>query len=110
MAPGKLPLDFGKLESSLAGATALEPRKIFSTLGRNPKFKRPTDEQGEVLDGWFAKRTRLDNTIKMNTGAGKTLVGLLILQSCLNEEIAPAIYVTPDNYLAEQVQKEAKNL
>jgi RAD3-like DEAD/DEAH box helicase len=46
----------------------------------------------------------------MNTGAGKTLVGLLALQSSLNEGVAPAVYVSPDNYLARQVILEATDL
>lgn len=46
----------------------------------------------------------------MNTGAGKTVVGLLVLQSSLNEKIFPAIYVAPDNYLVEQAVKEAGDL
>src|SRR5262249_54364691 len=62
------------------------------------------------LDEWFLKRTRQDTTIKMNTGAGKTLVGLLALQSSLNEGVFPAVFVTPDNYLVSQVLKEAKDL
>ena len=39
----------------------------------------------------------------MNTGSGKTVVGLIMLQSCLNENKGPAIYVVPDNYLVNQV-------
>ena len=46
----------------------------------------------------------------MNTGSGKTVVGLLILQSCLNEGKGPAVYVVPDNYLVAQVCEEAKKL
>jgi hypothetical protein len=69
-----------------------------------------SDEQGDVLDSWYEKRTRTDNTIKMNTDAGKTLVGLVALQSSLNEGVQPAVYVTPDNYLVEQVLEEAKAL
>ncbi len=46
----------------------------------------------------------------MNTGSGKTVVGLMILQSCLNEGKGPAIYVVPDKYLVAQVCDEAKKL
>ena len=46
----------------------------------------------------------------MNTGSGKTVVGLIMLQSCLNEEKGPAIYVVPDNYLVKQVIDEAMRL
>lgn len=46
----------------------------------------------------------------MNTGSGKTLVGLLLAQSSLNEGFAPAVYVTPDRYLTSQAIAEAKAL
>ncbi len=46
----------------------------------------------------------------MNTGGGKTLVGLILLKSSLNEGVGPAVYLTPDNYLAEQVRSEATAL
>ncbi len=44
----------------------------------------------------------------MNTGSGKTVVGLMILKSCLNEEKGPAVYVVPDKFLVSQVCEEAK--
>jgi len=93
-----------------SGGKVLEPRKIFTTLVRQPRFKFLSDNQGEVLDKWFDKRLRSDNTIKMNTGSGKMLVGLLILRSSLNEDVGPAVYITPDKYLALQVIKEAEDL
>ena len=34
----------------------------------------------------------------------------MILQSCLNEGIGPAMYVVPDKYLVEQVISQAKEL
>lgn len=104
-------LDFDALSGASGGtAELIEPRQIFTTLARHLRFMFPSANQGEVLDKWFEKRTRRDNTIKMNTGSGKMLVGLLALQSCLNEKVGPAIYVTPDNYLATQVLKEAQDL
>lgn len=104
-------LDFDALSGGGSGsAEIIEPRQIFTTLVRVPRFKFPSANQGEVLDKWFEKRARVDNTIKMNTGSGKMLVGLLVLKSCLNEKVGPAIYVTPDNYLVRQVLQEAKDL
>ena len=44
----------------------------------------------------------------MNTGSGKTVVGLLILKSCLNEEKGPAVYVVPDSYLVKQVIRKPR--
>jgi hypothetical protein len=102
-------LDFGKLNAGTA-AKQTDPRKIFTTLKRDARFKRPLDEQADVLDVWYARKTARDLTIKMNTGGGKTVVGLLCLQSSLNENIKPAVYITPDNFLAAQVLAEAEAL
>jgi len=87
-----------------------DPKKLFITLKRASRFTQPTAEQGDVLDQWYSRRAAKDLTIKMNTGAGKTLVGLLALQSSLNEGSKPAVYVCPDNYLAQQVRSEAEQL
>ncbi|OYQ79001.1 hypothetical protein B9T12_04285 [Wohlfahrtiimonas chitiniclastica] len=102
-------LDFNKLNAGV-NQKQIEPRKIFTTLMRNPRFKRPLDEQSDVLDEWYNQRQIKDLTIKMNTGGGKTIVGLLCLQSSLNEDIKPAVYITPDKYLTHQVIEEAKDL
>jgi hypothetical protein len=102
-------LDFGKLNTG-AAAKQVDPRKIFTTLKRHARFKRPLDEQADVLDAWFERRTAKDLTIKMNTGGGKTVVGLLALQSSLNDNVKPAVYITPDNFLVAQVIAEATDL
>lgn len=102
-------LDFGKLNDGIS-AKQTDPRKIFTTLKRDARFKRPLDEQSDVLDAWYERRTAKDLTIKMNTGGGKTVVGLLTLQSSLNENVKPAVYITPDNFLVAQVLAEANSL
>ena len=89
---------------------ALHPRDIFLTLNRDRSFSFPRDIQTEVLNRWFEARDNLDNVIKLNVGSGKTLVGLLLLQSSLNENKGPALYVSPDNQLSQQVMQEAKAL
>jgi hypothetical protein len=104
-----VPLDFGKLNAGSA-AKQTDPRKIFTTLKRDARFRRPLDEQSDVLDEWYLRRDARDLTIKMNTGGGKTVVGLLCLQSSLNEKIMPAVYITPDSFLVAQVLAEARAL
>ncbi len=104
-------LNFEKINAGIAAGRQIDPRRIFTTLKRDlGKFRRPSDEQGDVLDGWFAVRSRSDTTLKMNTGSGKTVVGLLVLQSSLNEGVGPAVYICPDNYLVRQVVDEAQAL
>lgn len=89
----------------------IEPREIFMTLPKkNKQYQYPRDVQSEVWKKWFDIRNNKNNVIKMNTGSGKTVVGLMILQSCLNEDIGPAVYVVPDKYLVEQVCQEAESL
>lgn len=83
----------------------INPRDIFMALtGKDNKYQYPRDVQGEVWKQWFNVRQNKDTIIKMNTGSGKTLVALLILQSCLNEGVGPALYVVPDKFLVEQVK------
>jgi hypothetical protein len=88
----------------------IDPRDIFLTLERDKRFSFPRDIQTEVMKAWFNVRDQRDTVIKLNVGSGKTLVGLLLLQSSLNEGVSPALYVCPDNQLTSQVVDEAKSL
>ena len=104
-------LDFGRLSRQSAANTATEPRRIFSALpAKAPKYSYPRDVQSEVWEQWHGRRNQKDLVVKMNTGGGKTVVGVVLLRSCLNEGFGPAVYVTPDPYLANQVQDEATAL
>ena len=89
----------------------INPRDIFMGLSsKSNKYQYPRDVQGEVWKQWFEQRNDRDTIIKMNTGSGKTVVALMILQSCLNEGVGPAMYVVPDKYLVEQVTCQAREL
>src|SRR6266404_2393326 len=104
-------IDFSRLSQGSASEKATEPRRIFTALpSKSTKYSYPRDVQSEVWDRWHQVRDRSDLVIKMNTGGGKTVVGLLILKSCLNEGVDPAVYISPDSYLAGQVRAEAQSL
>jgi len=106
-----MPLDFSKIAAPSTADTVVNPREIFAILpGKQAKYRYLRDVQAEVLDQWFPKRATTDLRLKMNTGGGKTVVGLLILKSCLNENKGPAVYIAPTPYLATQVVQEAKAL
>ena len=62
------------------------------------------------MNAWFEQRHNVDTFVKLNVGSGKTLVGLLLLQSSLNEGVEPAIYISPDKQLVGQVLDEARQL
>jgi hypothetical protein len=102
-------IDFDKLIGD-DGELPTNPRDIFLTLDKSPEFSFLRDIQADVLDAWYENPDARDSVIKLNVGSGKTLVGLLILQSSLNATISPAVYVCPDNFLVEQVAAEAKRL
>ncbi|TDX49145.1 DEAD/DEAH box helicase family protein [Orenia marismortui] len=104
-------IDFGKLTNSSSIDSLISPRKIFSALPqKHEKYDYVRDVQAEVIEKWIKRKDNRDNIIKMNTGSGKTVVGLLILKSCLNGKKGPAVYVAPDPYLVQQVINEANNL
>jgi hypothetical protein len=102
-------IDFDKLLGD-DEAPPTNPRDIFLTLDKSPSFSFLRDIQSDVLDGWYKERDSRDVVIKLNVGSGKTLVGLLILQSSLNEGKGPAVFICRDNFLVEQVVDEARLL
>ncbi|WP_039659487.1 DEAD/DEAH box helicase family protein [Pantoea sp. MBLJ3] len=104
-------LDLSKLSKGVDSNTAIPPRDIFTALpSKNTKFQYPRDVQAEVWEKWFNDRNNSTTVIKMNTGSGKTSVGLIILKSCINEGVGPVVYLVPDKYLVEQVIEEANLL
>jgi DEAD/DEAH box helicase len=100
-------VDFNKLLNEEDDSLPIEPSELFRNLVRGEEFQYLRDIQNEVLKTWFARRTQTDTIVKMNTGAGKTLVGLLMLQSSLNEGVGPALYLCPTKQLVEQVVQQA---
>ncbi|WP_440807855.1 DEAD/DEAH box helicase family protein [Pseudomonas syringae] len=105
-------IDFTILQTGQNSDTALQPRDIFNSLpGKEKgKYQYPRDVQSKVWEQWHSRKSESNLVIKMNTGSGKTVVGLLILKSCLNEGKGPAVYIVPDNYLVEQVVQESRSL
>lgn len=57
------------------------PLKIFETLTLRGTVENIWDPQSEALRSWDAVRQKKDVAIEMNTGGGKTLIGVLIAQS-----------------------------
>ena len=87
-----------------------DPTDIFMGLERSEEFQYLRDVQSDVLKKWMIKRNAKNCIIKMNTGSGKTVVSLLILQSLMNENGGHTIYVVPDNLLKEQVMVAASKI
>lgn len=105
-------LNYGAAATGANANTVHDPQKLFQALpNKSRTYSYLRDVQAEVLKTWYAQRNqKRDAVIKMNTGGGKTTVGLLMLKSCINEGVRPAAYFCPDTYLCSQVLKEAEGL
>lgn len=103
-------VDFDKLRKQKKKAKAQEPLEIFRRLPKPPGINDLYTSQAEVLNSWYERRTERDVVIKLHTGGGKTLVGLLMAQSTLNETSEPVLYLAPTVQLVNQTLEKAKSL
>ncbi|MEB5483805.1 DEAD/DEAH box helicase family protein [Burkholderia pseudomallei] len=102
-------VDFKKRLSGKKAERPTDPSKLYDTLDRAHDKGPLRPAQLAVLQKWFTDhRTDRDVIVKLHTGQGKTLIGLLILQSQLNSGAGPALYLCPDNFLIEQTIEQAK--
>lgn len=102
-------LDFNKLVSERKINKSADPIEIYKFLDRKSDTGELRPIQEKILKKWYEEKKDSNNQIiKLGTGAGKTLIGLLILQSRINSNDGPCLYVCPNNYLVAQVCNEAK--
>lgn len=86
----------------------INPVSIFKSMVHQEGYDYLRDIQKEFLDEWEKRREEKDVVGVLNTGAGKTLIGQLMLLSKLNEGFGPVAYLCPDNQLVEQALLQAK--
>jgi hypothetical protein len=104
-------MDFSKLSQTTQQARPVDPYEIFKSLPR--LANAPNDlwtGQNEALTGYQKVRSKADVLIEMNTGAGKTLVGLLIAQSLLHEGHDRVVIACATIDLVLQTSKEAERI
>lgn len=89
-------------------STATRPSEIFRSLTLRGSIQNIWEPQAEALNEWDKTRESPDVAIQMNTGGGKTLVGLIIAQSLVNETQGKVLYVCPTNQLVEQTAEKAQ--
>lgn len=103
--------DFRNLARGTAISKVADPAALFDALPNKAEgYGYLRAVQKTILDAWSPRRNERDLVIKTNTGGGKTIIGLLILQSCLNEGVFPALYIAPDRHLVESVGDQARRL
>ena len=100
-----------KLKLSVpTGKKPVDPLEIFKKLTLRGSVENIWEPQAEALREWHKKRSESDVVIEMNTGGGKTLVGLLVAQSLVNETQGRVLYVCPNNQLVEQTSDRAREI
>ncbi|MDF2855500.1 MAG: helicase [Neobacillus sp.] len=103
-------VDFKKLKSKKTKPKSINPIEIFRRLPKPEGINDLYTSQTEILQKWFGLRNNPDVVIKLHTGGGKTLVGLLMAQSTQNEIGEPVLYLTPTTQLVQQTIEKAEEI
>ena len=93
--------DFKKIKAKKKEVLPIDPIEIFQKLkvsdqGINDLWLA----QGDALREWHSNRLQSDISVVLNTGAGKTLVGLIIAQSLVNESKEKVLYVCSSRWIS----------
>lgn len=87
----------------------VEPLELFDSLNlRSEVVQEMWRPQADALRDWHKYRDVRDILFKLNTGAGKTLVGLIAAQSIVNDTQGKVLYVCANNQLLEQTKAKAR--
>jgi hypothetical protein len=104
-------IDFNKLSRPKAASAPIDPLEIFA---KTPNLKDAPNDfwkgQAEALRGWHQSRAIEDVAVLLNTGAGKSIVGVLIAQSLVNEQIGPVVFTCSTIDLVAQTARECDRL
>lgn len=101
-------IDFNRLMQSTAGVEATDPLEIFEGLPKSSQINSLYHVQAEILRTWYKRRdSNPDVVVELNTGGGKTLVGLLMALSTMRELREGVLYLVETKQLAEQVVAQA---
>jgi len=102
-------VDFKKRLAKGKAESVIDPIALYDTLDRESDKGPLRSVQKSVLTEWYTTfRTKQDVILKLQTGQGKTLIGLLVLQSRLNEGYGPAVYLCPNHFLVNQTCEQAR--
>ena len=102
-------VDFSKMMKMAQAPVPTDPLEIYKNLDLTATVGELRPVQEEVLTKWYADLfEKKDIILKLHTGEGKTLIGMLMLLSRLNKGLGPCIYVSPNKQLAEQASLDAK--
>ncbi|MBU0656020.1 MAG: DEAD/DEAH box helicase family protein [Gammaproteobacteria bacterium] len=102
--------DFSKIKAKKKESGLIDPIEIFQKNKSKIRDAGINDlwlGQGDALRDWHEHRNNEDVAIVLNTGAGKTLIGLLVAQSLVNETKGKVMYACASIQLIEQTREKA---
>lgn len=105
-----MPVDFSKFKKSEEDPKETHPIKIYDSLTRSGSLNDLWRGQYLALEKWNEIREVNDIVIGLNTGGGKTVIGLLQGQSIVNEEQGRVFYLCGSIQLIKQTAEAAKSL
>ena len=101
-------LDLGRIRPVRRVGGSIDPLEIFRQLTvADQNINDLWLAQGDALRDWHENRGHEDVGVVLNTGAGKTLVGLLMAQSLVNETRGKVLYACSSIQLVEQTKEKA---
>ena len=104
-------VDFGSLLQRQSAQEQIDPIRIFEELPKSSKVNGLYHVQAEMLRRWYDDlRDEKDVVVELNTGGGKTLVGLLMAMSTMREKRLGVLYLVENKQLANQVVAQAKEV
>lgn len=104
-------MNFQRIRRRRSDTRPIHPIEIFEQLPSLDDI--PNDlwrGQTNALNDWHEHRTSSDVLVGLNTGAGKTIVGLLMAQSLVNEGLESVVFLCSTIDLVEQTAREADRL
>ena len=102
-------IDFSKIPAHRRQTKPVHPIELFQASAvTDGNINDLWLAQGDALREWHDHRTDKDVAVVLNTGAGKTLVGLLIAQSLVHETQRQVVYACSSIQLVEQTAEKAR--
>ena len=102
-------INFSKKVTDTKFEKRIIPEDIYENLDRRTETGPLRPSQKKILSEWYNEYQDKHNVIiKLHTGEGKTLIGLLLLLSKINQGKGPSLYICPNIYLVEQTCLEAE--
>lgn len=103
-------IDFTKLAQNSSSVAPTSIIGTFQALDRQVSHVELRPSQIRTLEALSARTEERDLVVRLNTGGGKTTIGLLYLQHMMERLREPVVYLVPNTQLVEQVISEGTNI